>query len=334
MTPPYDLSGSATMFWVVRTRSALYLASLPIMAARIYRRVYRASLGIKTGWTPPQRLFISSPSVNPFTRPDGMDIPTFLDEKISDLESAISDLGADTIAAFIAEPILASGGVIVPPDGYHQRCLEVCRANDILYISDEVVTGFGRLGHWFSSQDIFGITPDIITCAKGLSAGYAPIGACLISDSLIAEISGSSSKDSIFSHGFTYSGHPVCAAVSLKVIEIFERDKILDHVRTISPIFQSRLKSLLDYPLVVDARGIGLVGAIECSLGDKSNLSKDYEVGSCIDRHCQELGLLVRPLINMCVFSPPLIITESQLHEMFDILERGIELSQLELGLA
>ena len=263
-----------------------------------------------------------------------MDISTFLDEKISDLESAISDLGADTIAAFIAEPILASGGVIVPPEGYHKRCLDVCRANDILYISDEVVTGFGRLGHWFSSQDIFGITPDIITCAKGLSAGYAPIGACLISDSLIDEISGSSSQDSIFSHGFTYSGHPVCAAVSLKVIEIFERDKILDHVRAISPIFQSRLKSLLDYPLVVDARGIGLVGAIECSVGDKSNLSKDYEVGSCIDRHCQELGLLVRPLINMCVFSPPLIITESQLHEMFDILERGIELSQLELGLA
>lgn len=271
------------------------------------------------------------PNVNPFIRASGMDIDTFLEEKISDLESAISTLGADTIAAFIAEPILSSGGVIVPPSGYHQRCLEICRAHDILYISDEVVTGFGRLGHWFSSYDVFGIVPDIITCAKGLSSGYAPIGACLISDSLFADIS---TSGEIFSHGFTYSGHPVCAAAALKVIEIFERNNILEHVRALSSIFQSRLQALREYPLVVDARGLGLMGAIECSLGDSSDLSKDYEIGSLIDGHCQSLGLLVRPLINMCVFSPPLIITESEVHEMFDLLERGIILTQADLGLA
>ena len=140
--------------------------------------------------------------------------------------------------------MLASGGVIIPPPEYHQRCLEVCRAHDVLYISDEVVTGFGRLGHWFASEDVFGIRPDLITCAKGLTSGYLPLGACLISDRVLEPVSGPGQEDVLFANGYTYSGHPVSCAAALKNIEIFESEGILDHVRRVSPHFLKRLHAL------------------------------------------------------------------------------------------
>lgn len=275
------------------------------------------------------------PDVNPFRRPQGMSMAEFLDAKVADLENAILEAGPERVAAFIAEPVLASGGVIVPPEGYHQRCLEVCRRHDVLYISDEVVTCFGRLGHWFASEPVFGIVPDIITCAKGLTSGYSPMGACIISDRLVDEISGGSSKNATFSNGFTYSGHPVSAAVALKTIEIFERDGILDHVRSISPLFQERVRALSPLPMVVDTRGMGLVGCVECSTSEngRSNpLSVDLEVGARIDANCQKLGLLVRPIVNMCVFSPPLVITADEIDLMFDLLEKAIRLTADELA--
>ncbi len=274
------------------------------------------------------------PDVNPYRRPDGMDIETFLSEKVADLENAILTIGADRVAAFIAEPILASGGVIVPPKGYHKRCLDVCRKHDVLYISDEVVTGFGRLGHWFSSEEVFDIVPDIITCAKGMTSGYVPMGACIISDTLIESISGEKSQGAVFSNGFTYSGHPVSAAAALKNIEIFERDGILEHVRNVSPLFNERLHTLGELPIVANTRGLGLVGCVECESGkdEKNQLNLDYSVGARIDEHCQKLGLILRPLINMCVFSPPLIIKEDQINLMFDILEKGIRLTADDLA--
>ncbi|WP_319546394.1 aminotransferase [Ruegeria conchae] len=269
------------------------------------------------------------PNVNPYKRRTDQTVDDFLDEKIADLENMILQTGADKVAAFIAEPILCSGGVIVPPLGYHQRCLEICRKYDVLYISDEVVTGFGRLGHWFASEDVFGIQPDIITCAKGMTSGYVPMGACIISDRLIAEVSGNNGREATFSNGFTYSGHPVSAAAGLKTIEIMERDGILEHVRAITPLFEERLQALADLPLVGDARGMGLVGCVECVADTEADnlLDLDKSVGAMIDHHCQENGLILRPIINMCVFSPPLIITEGELNEMFDILEKGIRLA-------
>ncbi|MCP5075913.1 MAG: aminotransferase [Rhodobacteraceae bacterium] len=272
------------------------------------------------------------PDVNPSLRPDGMSIDAFLDQKIDDLEQAILTLGADKVAAFIAEPILASGGVIVPPTGYHKRCLEVCHRHDVLYISDEVVTGFGRLGHWFASEPVFGIVPDIITCAKGMTSGYVPMGATIISDRLVDEISGDASQGATFSNGYTYSGHPVSAAAALKNIEIIEREGILEHVRKVGPVFQERLHALRDLPGVSDTRGLGLVGCVECSTGlnPEDTLAADYEIGTRIDAHCQELGLIVRPLINMCVFSPPLIISEGEITTMFNILEQSIGIAMRE----
>ncbi|WP_170407427.1 aminotransferase [Ruegeria arenilitoris] len=266
------------------------------------------------------------PNVNPYVRPEGQSVEAFLDEKIADLENAIITIGADKVAAFIAEPILCSGGVIVPPAGYHKRCLEVCRKHDVLYISDEVVTGFGRLGHWFASEEVFDIVPDIITCAKGMTSGYVPMGACIISDRLIEDVAGDKSQGATFSNGYTYSGHPVSAAAALKNIEIIEREGILEHVRNVSPHFEARLGALADLPLVGDARGKGLVGCVECVADASAEdvLALDKSVGAMIDAHCQENGLILRPIINMCVFSPPLIITDGQIDQMFDILEDGI----------
>ncbi len=267
------------------------------------------------------------PDVNPSIRSDEISIEDYLEDKVKDLEKAILQIGADKVGAFIAEPVLASGGVIVPPKGYHQKCLEVCHRNDILYISDEVVTGFGRLGHWFASKEVFDIEPDLITCAKGLTSGYVPMGACLISDRIFSEISGKDSQDSSFSNGYTYSGHPVAAAAALKNLEIIEKEGLLEHVRQVTPHFQNRLHGLRKLPLVGDTRGAGLIGCVEGRIVDSDNpkaLEIDLEMGSRIDRHCQSLGLIVRPLLNMCVFSPPLIITSEQIDEMFNILEQGI----------
>ncbi|EBA03158.1 hypothetical protein RB2150_17439 [Rhodobacterales bacterium HTCC2150] len=271
-----------------------------------------------------QRLVRFLPNINPYIRPDGMDEAAWCDEKVADLENLIAEVGADNIGAYIAEPILCSGGVIVPPKGYHKRTLDVCRAHDILYISDEVVTGFGRLGHWFSSEEVFGIVPDMITCAKGLTSGYLPLGACLISDAVMERMTGAGAAP--FSNGYTYSAHPVSCAAALKNIEIFEDENLLAHVRSVTPQFQARLRSLTKYPIIGDARGEGLVGCVECRLTkDGSRFEDEQKIGARLDEVCQDMGLLVRPLINMCVFSPPLIITEKEIDLMFDILEAAIQ---------
>ncbi len=275
-----------------------------------------------------KRLVRFIPNVNPYTRPAGMSVEAWLDEKVADLENAILEAGPENVAAFIAEPVLASGGVIVPPEGYHKRTWEVCRRHDVLYISDEVVTGFGRLGHWFATEAVYGVVPDMITCAKGLTSGYQPLGATLISDRLIEDIASPDRESIMFSNGYTYSGHPVACASALKNIEIFEREGILEHVREVAPHFQARLKQLERFEIVGDARGAGLLGCIEGAPAPDSagteRLKLDKEFGARVDAKCEARGLILRPNVNMCVFSPPLIITRSQIDEMFDILEGAL----------
>ena len=266
------------------------------------------------------------PDVNPFNRPAEQNISEFLQEKIDDLENAILEIGADNVAVFVAEPVLASGGVIVPPQGYHQRCLEVCRKYDVLYLSDEVVTGFGRCGHWFASEKVFGIVPDIITSAKGLTSGMVPMGATIISDRLLKDMQGKVGAGKYYSGGYTYSGHPVCAAAALKNIEIIEKENILEHVREITPHFQRRLGRMAKYPLIVDARGVGLIGCLQASVARGGNQSEEHDeaLGSLLDEKCQSLGLMLRPYGNLAIFSPPLIITAKEIDLMFDILEEGV----------
>ncbi len=285
----------------------------------------------KTQFDVESRLVHFLPNVNPYTRPDSMRVEDWCDEKVADLENAINEVGADKVGAFIAEPILCSGGVIIPPSGYHKRTLEICRRHDILYISDEVVTGFGRLGHWFASKDVFDIEPDMITCAKGLTSGYLPLGACIISDKIMERMTGT--DDVLFSNGYTYSGHPVSCVAALKNIEIMEQEQILEHVREISPYFQERLQKLKEFSIVGDVRGVGLVGCIEGKPDiDNHTIDDERKLGALLDEACEELGLLVRPLINMAVFSPPLIITKEQIDDMFDIIEKALEKVTIQLS--
>jgi adenosylmethionine-8-amino-7-oxononanoate aminotransferase len=278
------------------------------------------------------RLVRFLPDVNPYVRPEGMSEGEWCDEKVADLEKMIESVGADNIGGFIAEPILCSGGVIIPPKGYHKRTFNICRAHDILYISDEVVTAFGRLGHWFASESEFGIVPDMITCAKGLTSGYLPLGACIISDRIMERMTGPD-QDMLFSNGYTYSAHPVSCAAALKNIEIIENEKILEHVKEVSPYFQERLQALRKFPIVGDVRGRGLLGCIEGRPEtDGTNLDAQRKLGALLDEACEEMGLLVRPLINMAVFSPSLIITKPEIDEMFDILEKALERVSEQMG--
>ena len=265
------------------------------------------------------------PDISPNLRPKDVSLNDWCDRKVADLERAILDIGPARVGAFIAEPVLCSGGVAIPPHGYHQRTLEVCRKYDVFYISDEVVTSFGRLGHWFASEDIFGIEPDFITTAKGLTSGYLPLGACLIHDRVLEMMTGPDHAV-LFPNGYTYSGHPVCCAVALKNIEIIETEGLLNHVKAVEPYFLKRLESLRSSPVVGDVRGIGLVGCVEGMLGDDGTpLQVQRDLGARLDQVCEEMGLIVRPLINRAVFSPALTITETQIDEMFDILEAALE---------
>ena len=262
-------------------------------------------------------------SPNPYRRKDNQTVEDFCDEKVKEFEDKILEIGPNKVAAYIAEPVLASGGCIVPPKNYIKRFWEICKKHDVLYISDEVVTGFGRLGHFFCSQEEFGIIPDIITSAKGITSGYIPLGAVLISDKLMKDISKDSSS---FFHGFTYSGHPVSCAAALKNIEIIKRDKILDHVKNIAPYFHQKLKTLYSLPIVGDVRGMGLMAGIECVIDkdSKNPLILDLAIASRIDEESLKLGLIIRPIYHICVLSPALIITKEQIDDLVDKLHQAI----------
>ena len=265
-----------------------------------------------------------------YRRKNNQTIQEFCDELVKEFEDKIIELGSENVAAFIAEPVMASGGCIVPPEGYLKRIWQICKKYDVLYISDEVVTGFGRMGHFFSSEEVFDIVPDIITCAKGITSGYMPLGAVLFSDKLLNDIK---KESALFFHGYTYSGHPACCAAALKNIEIIKRDKILDHVQEIEPYFHNKLQKLYELPIVGDVRGKGLMAGIECVINkdSKEALILDKAIGSRIDEESIKLGLIIRPLYHICVLSPALIITKSQIDDLVEKLFTAIQNSLQQL---
>jgi adenosylmethionine-8-amino-7-oxononanoate aminotransferase len=254
-----------------------------------------------------------------------MRVEAFGDFLVEEFRQTLKKIGAEKIGCFVGEPIQASGGVIVPPKDYLKRIREICRDNDILYVSDEVVTGFGRLGHVFASEELFGIDPDMITFAKGVTSGYFPLGGVIISERLFRDLNRSNHPDAMFGHGLTYTSHPIGCAVALKNLDLLEGG-VLQHALEVGPYFQARLKTLEELPLVGEVRGAGLMGCVECVADRESKdpLLIDRDVGKRIDAHCHELGLLVRPLINMCVMSPPLVITKEQVDDLVAILREGI----------
>jgi len=236
---------------------------------------------------------ISSPN---FYRAEGYESEEqFLDFLVDELEQKILSLGADKVAAFFAEPILGAGGVVVPPKGYHQRTHAVCKQYDVLYVSDEVVTAFGRLGHWFASQDVFGFEPDIITCAKGLSSGYLPLGATIYSDE-IHEVISEQGKGRYFAQGYTYSGHPVCCAAALKNIEIMERENIFQNAVDVGDYFGEQLNTLTDLPIVGQVRGYRLMQCVEFVSNKETRemFPEEMDIGKVVSDIADKKGLLVR----------------------------------------
>lgn len=243
----------------------------------------------------------------------------FVNRIIGNLEKQIHAEGAETIAAFIAEPVPGAGGVIVPPAGYYEKLQGVLAAHDILFIDDEVICGFGRLGTPFGAQAM-GIEPTTMSFAKAISSAYLPLSAVAVPEFMFDVLVEGSRETGNFAHGFTYSGHPVCAAVALRTLELYEERDLFAHAARIAEPFQAALHSFADHPLVGETRGMGLIGAVEL-VADKAT-GEPFPAAKGVGAYCaeqaQEHGLIVRNLGDTIAFCPPLIITDAHVDEMFE----------------
>lgn len=240
------------------------------------------------------------------------------------LDERIQELGADKVAAFIAEPVQGAGGAIIPPDSYWPVIKEVLAKYDILLVADEVICGFGRLGEWFGSVH-YGIEPDLMPIAKGLSSGYLPIGGVLVGDRVANTLIDEGGE---FYHGFTYSGHPTCAAVALKNLQLMEQEGVVEHVRDVAgPYLARRWKELEQHPLIGEARSLGLIGALEIA-ADKTTgqrFDKSLAVGNLCRDICFETGLVMRSVGDTMVISPPLVISLEQIDELVDLARVALD---------
>jgi putrescine aminotransferase len=233
------------------------------------------------------------------------------------LEEKILELGAENVAAFFAEPVQGAGGVIIPPDTYWPEIQRICNQYDILLVADEVITAFGRLGEWFGSTRL-GIEPDLISIAKGVTSGYLPLGGALVSDRVADVVIAEGGE---FAHGFTYSGHPASCAVALATINIMRDEGVVEHVRdTAAPYFHEQWAKLGDHPIVGEARSLGLVAAIEIvrNKDSRERFAKDMKAGSRCRDFCVENGLIMRPVGDTMIVSPPLIVNRVQIDELVE----------------
>ncbi len=242
------------------------------------------------------------------------------------LEKLIVSEGPETVAAFIAEPVMGAGGVLVPPKTYFEQVQAVLRRHDVLMVADEVICGFARTGQYWGSQT-FGIQPDILTCAKALSSAYLPIAAVMISEPLYQGLLTESRKIGIFGHGFTQSGNPTCAAVALKTLELMEERGILGHVQQVGPRLQKGLQCFAEHPLVGEVRGVGLMGGIELVADKRSKRSFEphQRVGNYLVERAQAHELILRSLADTIGFCPPLIITAEQIDELLARFSRALD---------
>lgn len=244
-------------------------------------------------------------------------------ERARQLEQAIAELGEDRVAAFIAEPIQGAGGVIVPPESYWPEIQRICNVHEILLIVDEVICGFGRTGNWFGHQTV-GARPDIITIAKGLSSGYAPIGGSVVSDDVAAVIGGGE-----FNHGYTYSGHPVAAAVALENLRIIEEEKVVETVRDVTaPYLAGRWAELADHPLVGEAKIVGMMGSIALTPDKASRAPFAAEkgtVGLRCREHCFANNLVMRHVGDRMIISPPLVIGKDEIDMLIERAVRSLD---------
>jgi 4-aminobutyrate--pyruvate transaminase len=242
------------------------------------------------------------------------------------LEELIQREGPDTIAAFWAEPVMGAGGAVLPPAGYFKKIQAVAKKYDILFVADEVICGFGRTGNAWGSQT-FDLQPDMVSCAKALSAGLAPISALLINERVFQAMLSESDKQGSFAHGYTYAGHPVTTAVALETLKIYEELDIFSHVKRVEKSFLAGLHGLRDHPLIGSAEGVGLIGGFEIVQDKKSRIAfpADKQIPNRIEAKIREKGVILRLIANRLAFSPPLIINETQIEEMFDRIGSALQ---------
>ena len=245
------------------------------------------------------------------------------------LEKKILEVGEDKVAAFIAEPIQGAGGVIIPPDSYWPKIREILAKYDILFVADEVICGFGRTGEWFGS-DYYGNQPDLMTIAKGLTSGYIPMGGLIVSDKVASVLH----EGGDFNHGFTYSGHPVAAAVALENLRILRDEKIIERVRQeTGPYLQKRLRELADHPLVGEVRGVGMLGAIELvqNKQTRTRFPSERSAGMVCRGHCFANGLIMRAAGDTMIIAPPLVISKEEIDELVSKARLCLDLAAREL---
>jgi L-2,4-diaminobutyrate transaminase len=269
--------------------------------------------------TAPHRLWEAEP---------GTSDEEFAKKLAEDLEVLILGEGPETVAAFIAEPIQGAGGVLVPPATYFERVQEVLRKYDVLMIADEVITAFGRLGQWFGS-DVFGIRPDLMTVAKGLTSGYVPLSASIVSEK-VWRVLVEGSAEGPFAHGYTYSAHPLAAAVAMRNLDLIEDENLVDRAGARGALMQELLReAFADHPIVGEVRGMALIGALEfvASRAPARKFDPTSKVGARVARRCLELGLITRalPAGDAISFAPPFVISEEEIGELVRIARRAVD---------
>ncbi len=252
----------------------------------------------------------------------------------AELEQVILREGPETVAAFFAEPVMGAGGVIVPPATYFEKVQAVLKKHDVFFVADEVICGFGRTGNYWGSQT-FSITPDILTCAKALSASFLPISAIMINDRIFQALADGSATIGTWGHGFTYSGHPVPAAVAVETLKIYDEMDIVAHARRVGAHMQKKLRELFaDHPLVGELRGVGLIAGMEL-VADKAthkNFDPALKIGARFAKLAEGEGVILRAMVNDSMgFSPPLIITEAEIDEMLARTARALDALTVQL---
>ena len=257
---------------------------------------------------------------------EGESEEAFATRMADSLEKLIVEEGPDTVAAFFAEPVMGAGGAVVPPRTYFQKIQAVLKKHDVLFVADEVICGFGRTGNWWGSQT-FDLKPDMLSCAKALSAAFQPVSALLVNEKIYQAMLVASDRLGNFAHGYTYSGHPVATAVALEALRIYEETDIVGHVRDVGPDLLAGLRKLADHPIVGHVNGVGLIGGLEL-VADKATrraFPAEVQIGAVADRMAKKHGLILRVIGNRLALSPPLIITRAEVGELLQRLGRALD---------